>query len=139
MTANTTPIFAILGNMIPVHIAAANTASDGSGSLVTLLTAGSNGARVDGVQFKNAQTTAAASSAMVVRVFLSDAAGANFRLVAESAHATATRSTTVIGATTTITFSNPIVMKSGQILSVTQSVYAGAQDQNAALAFGGDF
>lgn len=139
MAANTSPIFTVLGNMIPVHIAAANTASDGSGTLVTLLTAGSNGARVDGVQFKNAQTTAAASSAMVVRVFLSDASGANYRLVAESAHAAATRSVSAIGATTTITFATPIIMKSGQIMSVTQSVYASAADQNSAVAFGGDF
>lgn len=139
MAANTSPIFTLTGNMIPVSIAAANTASDGSGSLVTLVTAGTNGTRVDGVTFRNGQATAAASSAMVVRVFLSDAAGANFKCIGEAALPAATRSTTVIGTTVTITFSQPIIMKSGQIMSVAQSVYAGAQDLNSVIAYGGDF
>lgn len=139
MAANISPIFTLTGNMIGATAAAANTASDGSGTLVTLVTAGVNGTRVDGVKVTNCQVTAAASSAMVVRVFLSNASNTNITLIAESALAAATRSTTAIGTTATITFSNPIIMLSGQKMYVAQSVYAGVQDMNAYIAFGGDY
>lgn len=139
MAANINPIFILTANSLPGRIAAANTASDGSGSLVTVVTAGANGTRVDGIRFRNSQVTAAASSAMVHKIFLSDASGANYKLIGEVATATATRSTTAIGATSIYTFDAPLIMKSGQILSVCQSVYAGVQDQFDAFAFAGDF
>ena len=53
MPANTTPIFILSGNIATATIAAANTAADGSGTLVTLLTAGADGSRVDSVRFRN--------------------------------------------------------------------------------------
>lgn len=139
MPANINPIFTLNGNFTIARIAAANTASDGSGALVTVVTAGSNGSRVDGIRFRNSQTTAAASSAMVHRVFLTDTAGANPRLIAEVATATATRSTTAVGATSIITFDQPVIMKSGQIMSVCQSVYASAADQFDAIPYAGDY
>lgn len=139
MPANTSPIFTIAGNFTPARIAAANTASDGSGTLVTLVTAGANGSRVDGVRFRNAQLTAAASSNMVHRIFLTDTGGLNPRLIAEVATAAATRSTSAIGATSIYTFDQPIIMKSGQIMSVCQSVYASAADQTDACAFAGSY
>lgn len=139
MAANTNPIFIRQGNFTVGRIAAANTASDGSGTLVTIVTAQTDGTRVDGVRFINSQATAAASGAKVLRVFLSDTAGANFRLIGEVAMATATRSTTVIGATAIYTFDQPIIMKSGQIMSVCMSVYVGVQDQTDACAFAGDY
>lgn len=139
MAANTTPIFIKQGNFTPARIAASNTASDGSGALVTLVTAATDGTRVEGVRFRNSQASAAASTAMMHRIFLSDTLGANFRLVGEVAVAAATRSNTVAGATSIFTFDYPIIMKSGQIMSVCQSAYAGAQDQFDACAFAGDF
>ena len=51
----------------------------------------------------------------------------------------ATRSTTAIGQTAIYTFDQPIIMKSGQIMSVIQSVYAGVQDQTDAIAYAGDY
>lgn len=139
MAANTTPIFVLTPNSIPQPSAAANTASDGSGTLVTLLTAGANGSRVDSVQFRNAQITPAASSAMRCVLFLTDASGLNPQPIGEVLLPATTRSNTVIGATNTITFSPALIMQSGQILKFVQSVYAGAQDRIAAIAFGGDF
>lgn len=139
MAVNISPIFIRQGNSIPARIAAANTASDGSGTLVTLITAGTDGTRVDGVRFRNSQATAAASSAMVHRVFLSDTSGANPRLIGEVATAAATRSTIAVGATSIITFDQPIIMRSGQVMSVCQSVYAGVQDQFDAIEFAGDY
>lgn len=139
MAANTTPIFTLKGNFSPARLAAANTASDGSGTLVTIVTSGVDGTRVDGVRFRNSQITAAASSAMVHRIFLTDTAGANPRLIGEVATATATRSTSAIGATSIYTFDQPVIMKSGQIMSVCQSVYASAADQFDAIAYAGDY
>lgn len=139
MAANTTPIFVKQGNFTPARIAAANTAADGSGTLVTLVTAVIDGTRVDGVRFINSQATAAASGAKVLRIFLTDTGGANPRLIGEVTMAAATRSNTVIGATSIYTFDQAIVMKSGQLMSVCMSVYAGAQDQTDAIAYAGDY
>ena len=139
MASNTQPIFIKQGNTLSARIAAANTASDGSGTLVTMVTAAVDGTRVDGVRFRNSQATAAASSAMVHRIFLSDTTGANFRLIGEVVTATATRSTTVIGATSIYTFDQPVIMLSGQVMSVAQSVYAGVQDQFDAMPYAGDY
>ena len=139
MAANTTPIFIKQGNFTVGRIAAANTASDGSGALVTIVTAPVDGTRVDGVRFINSQATAAASGAKVLRIFLSDTGGANYKLIGEVAMAAATRSTTAIGATAIYTFDQPIIMKSGQLMSVCMSVYAGVQDLTDALAYAGDY
>lgn len=139
MPANTSPIFTVSGNFTPARIAAANTASDGSGTLVTLVTAGANGSRVDGVRFRNAQLTNAASSNMVHRIFITNTLGANPRLIAEIATPAATRSATAIGATSIYTFDQPIIMQSGQLMSVCQSVYASAADQVDACAFAGNY
>ena len=139
MPANTIPIMILSGNFLPGRIAAANTASDGSGTLVTIVTAGANGSRVDGVRFISSQLTAAAAAAKVFRIFLSDASGLNPRLIGEVAMVTATRSTTAIGATAIYTFDQAIIMRSGQIMSVCQSVYATAADQTDACAFAGDY
>ena len=139
MAANTIPIFIDSGNFTPGRIAAANTASDGSGALVTVVTAGVDGTRVDGVRFRNSQASAATSSAMVMRIFLSDTGGANYRLIGEVATAAATRTASVVGATSIFTFDQPIIMQSGQIMAVCQSVYAGVQDQFDAVAYAGDY
>ena len=139
MPANTTPIFILAGNFTPGRIAAANTASDGSGALVTIVTAGSNGTRVDGVRFINSQVTAAAAAAKVWRIFLSDTGGANPRIIGEVIAAAVTRSATVAGQTATYTFDQPVIMKSGQIMTVVQSVYGSAADQTDACAFAGDY
>lgn len=139
MPANTNPIFVLSGNFTPARIAAANTASDGSGALVTLVTSGVDGCRVDGVRWRNSQVSPAASSAMVGRIFLSNTSGASFRLIGEVAIPAATRSATAIGSTAVFTFDQPIVMQSGQIIAVCQSVYAGVQDQNDVIAYAGNY
>jgi len=139
MAVNINPIFVIQGNILPARISAANTASDGSGTLATVVTAATNGTRVDGIRFINSQVTAAASSAKVFRIFLSNASGANPRLIGELVGAAATRSTTAIGSTSVWTPDQPILMKSGQIMYVTQSVYAGTQDEVDACPYAADY
>lgn len=139
MAANQSPIFVLTPNSIPTFMASANTSSSGSGLLVPLVTAGADGTRVDAITFRNAQITPAASSAMRCSAFLSDTSGANPQIVGEVLLAATTRSNTVLGANNTITFSPPLIMRSGQTLSITQSVYAGAQDRVAAIAYAGNF
>lgn len=139
MAANISPIFVLTPKLNTATVAAANTARDGSGSLVTLFSAGSNGSRLDFVTFNSAQATAAASSAMVGRVFVTDTAGANPRLLAEVALPTITASNTAIGQTQTIAFNNGLILASGQIVSCTISVFAGVQDQYQVIARGGDY
>ena len=139
MAANTSPIFIATPNLTPARITGATVTNDGSvtTNIVTLVTAGVEGTRVDGVRFRNSQTTSAASSAMTHEIWL--VTGADYRLIGEVATATATRSTTAIGATSIFTFDQPLIMSSGQLLRVGQSVYAGAQDQFDAIAFAGNY
>jgi len=139
MAANTQPIFTLTPNAATATIVAANTARDGSGTLVTLFTAGTNGSRLDFVVFTSSQTTAGASSARVQRIFLTDNTGANPRLIAEVVLPAVTASATAIGATATVTFTNGLVIASGQIVKVTQSVYASAADNTDCLARGGNY
>jgi len=155
MAANTDPIFSLTPNLPTATIAAANTARDGSGTLVTLFTAGANGSRLDAIKFISAQATAATSSNMVVRVFITDTAGANPRLFIEGAMTGLTASSTVIGSVVIFDFINGVtqanavlltngiygglILASGQLIKVTQSVYAGVQDQNHVTAKGGNF
>jgi thiamine pyrophosphokinase len=139
MPANTSPIFTLTPKAATANIAAANTARDGSGSLVTLFTAGSNGSRVDFITFTSSQVTAAASAARVQRVFLTDESGLNPRLISEVAMSAVTASNTAIGATATITFTNGLIINTGQIIRVSQSVYGTAADATDVILRGGNF
>lgn len=121
------------------RVAAANTARDGSGSLVTSFTAGASGSRLDFITFISATAAVGTPSAKVCRVFLTDTSGANPRLVQEVALAATASSNTAIGATATITFTNGLVIASGQLVQTTISVYAGVADQTDVIARGGDF
>ena len=121
------------------RLSVSNTSRDGSGTLTTSFTAGASGSRLDFITFISATAAVGASSAKVARVFLTDTAGANPRLIQEVALAAVTSSNTAIGATATITFTNGLVIASGQLVQTTISVYAGTQDQTDVIARGGDF
>jgi hypothetical protein len=139
MPANTDPVFTLTPNIGHARLAAANTASDGSGTTPTLFTAGANGSLVERIRYANSQATAAASSAMVVRVFCTDNGGINPRLVAEFVVSGATRSTTVAGASGVYEFPAGLKIPTGSLLLIIQSVYAGAQDQMDYTCEGGDY
>ena len=133
----TSPVFASAFKVARVrNNAAANTASDGSGTVAIFqddtgaadYSAPSAGARVDRITIINSQATAAASSAMVIRVFYTNSSGANWVLLREVALAAATRSVSVVGVTTQIVFAGGFVLASGEKIGVVQSVYAGVQD-----------
>lgn len=120
------------------RLTAANTARDGSGTLVNILTGSTNGTRIDRITFISAQATAAANSAMVLRVFISDTTGSNFRLFGEQNVGAITASNTAVGARAQLVFMGGLFLENGQVLAVTKSIHAGAQDQFDVIVEGGD-
>jgi hypothetical protein len=139
MAANFSPIFVLTPKCTTATIAAANIARDGSGALVNLFTGGTDGSRVDYITFTSAQSGATTSSLMVGRVFLTDTSGNNPRLLQEILIPSLAASNTVIGATSTITFIGGLIIGAGQVIRVSQSVFAGPQDQMHVVARGGDY
>jgi hypothetical protein len=126
---NTAPVYAYDGEPVTFVISAANTARDGSGILVTVYTVPTKGARMTDITFNSAQASPALNSAMVVRLFVTDTAGANPRLIRESVLPAVTPSSTAIGATIFMGFNDGLLLAGGQVIKVCQSVYAGVQDK----------
>ena len=139
MPANTSPIFTLVPNVGFARLAAANTARDGSGTLATVFTATTDGSLLNKITFTSAQAAAAASSLRVMRIFITDTSGANPRLRGEILLPAVTASNTAIGATATFTFVDGLILRSGQLVQVSQSVYAGVQDQTDCIAEGGNY
>ena len=114
-----------------VTISTANTNRDGTGTLGTVITAGSNGTRIDRVRVQATATTTAG----MVRLFLYD--GSNFYALEEVSIAAATVSATVAGATGSVTFGDtrPLMLPSGW------SIRAGTHNAEAftVTAYGADF
>lgn len=94
MVANTSPVFVnrpLLGLGL---VSAGNVNRDGTGTLVTLLTAGPDGARVDRVT----ATAIGVTTAGMLRLFVADDAGTpNIRLVKELPVTAVTPSASVAG------------------------------------------
>ena len=140
MPANTSPIFVLTPNTPTAVLSGATTRDHITGNTYTFLfSGGTNGSRLDSITFTNAFSGVTASSAMVQRAYLTDAAGLNSRLIAEVATATVTPSVSVVGAQSIMNFTNGLLVQSGQQIRVGQSVYAGGQDQFHVLAKGGDY
>jgi hypothetical protein len=138
MPVNTTPIFVLTGNLQPSRIAAANTDNSGGGTLVTLVTAGSNGSRVDGIRFNNSGATTTASTATRINMFVVN--GATIRLVGQVLFPAGTlKSATNLGATAIYTFDQPLILQSGEVLSVTSTNWASSADNIDCCAFAGDY
>jgi hypothetical protein len=68
MAANKEPIFPAAPNISWGTISAANTAKDGSGTVVTVFTAGLNGSRVDAIKIR----PLGANVATVLRIFVNN-------------------------------------------------------------------
>ena len=139
MAVTTSPIFVQTANAVPTTITAGNASRDGSGALVTLITAGTNGTRVDSITFINNAAAVGASALKIVRVFLTDAAGANPQLISEASMTAVTSSATGVGATVTISYSGGLFIKSGQIIKVAQSLCATSADNSAVWFIAADY
>jgi hypothetical protein len=68
MAANVQPIFPAVPNINWGTVSSANTAKDGSGTVVTVFTAGVNGARVDAIKVRPLGTNVAT----VLRIFVNN-------------------------------------------------------------------
>lgn len=94
MPANTTPIFPLTPKCSWGTIATANTAKDGTGTVVTVFTAGANGARIDQIKVR----ALGSNVATVMRFFINNGSAnstpANNSLVHEKTLAATTLSET---------------------------------------------
>lgn len=137
MAANTSPIFGLTPVVSWGTVSTANTAKDGTGTVVTIFTAGADGARVDKIRYKAMGTNVAT----VLRIFVNNG----------SANSTATNNTMIreatIAATTLsevaelvngeIDFPEGLILPNGYKLNITigTSISAGLH----VSAYGGSF
>lgn len=108
----TDPVFASTPRTEVAQASAANTNRDGTGTIVTLAAAGSNGTKVSLIRIVATGTTTAG----VVRIYLYD--GANVRLLEEILVTAATPSTTVKVFTAEY-YPTGLVLESGQEIRVS--------------------
>ena len=83
MAANTSPIFTLTPQVSWGTIATANTAKDGTGTVVTVFTANTNGSFVESIVFRAAGTNVATVARVFINNGSSNATPANNTLVAE--------------------------------------------------------
>ena len=128
------PIFSVATNALATaNVAAANTARDGTGTIVTLVTAVAAGTIVRAVQFKATTTTAAGCLVL----FVSSDSGTTWRAIDEVTVAAITPSTTVPSWSLTWRPADPlglVLPASTWRLGFTSTI---AQSINA-IAMGGD-
>lgn len=136
MAANTSPIFVATPKSSFVSTGVnANTALDGTGTVATAFTAGSNGSRIETVQLEHLGTNVAT----VVRFFLNNGStnstATNNSLIYEVTMAANTLSQTA--ASVPVTFSPNWVLPSGYKINVTigTAIAAGVQ----VTCSGGDY
>jgi len=145
MAANLNPIFVLQANKgagTGIRLTTANATRDLSNTTngALLFTAGTNGSRIESIDFvHSAASQAQPSVAAVGRIFLCDSAiGGNPRLIKEIALPAVTPSAISVGATYTITFTTPLFLASGQYLwaAVSTTQTAGGYD---VTVYGGDY
>jgi len=137
MPANTSPIYVLTPNTdwTPTTLTTANTAMDGTGTVVTCFTAGSNGAFVNRLSIRALGTNVAT----VMRVFLNNGSAnsdaANNILIADITLPATTASNSA--QIPPIDFPLNVGIKAGHKLNLTigTSVAAGYE----AVAYGGDY
>lgn len=141
MAANTDPIFPVIPGTPPgVIVNAANTARDGSGSnFFTCYTCGANGGVLRKIRFTNSSATVGVGVLKVLRIWVTDASGANPLMVGEPVIVAATSSNTVAGQTILWIADDPIPLKSGQLVKITASLAATSADYTFAYPIVGDY
>lgn len=91
MAAGTTPIFVLTPKHPTVRISTANTGRDGTGTVGTVFTAGSNGSYFKGIRVQSEGTVTAG----VVRIYIQAAGAGNNELIKELMITATTPSTSV--------------------------------------------
>jgi len=107
LSANVAPRFIDPGKTWVGQVTTANANLDGTGSVITIASAGTNGSLITQILFKAVVTTTAG----MLRIFLHD--GSNYRLHAEVDQTAATPSATVKAFTATWVPAEPLVLPSG--------------------------
>ena len=79
MAANTAPVYTLTPFATPINVSAANTNRDGTGTIATIYTPGTNGGRLDWLNLQATVTTTAG----VFRVWVRAAAAGTWFLIAE--------------------------------------------------------
>lgn len=133
MAANTSPLFTLTPVVAVATISAANTARDGTGTIVQVVAGGTNGTRIERVVVEATVTTAAG----IVALYIDPNTG-TYHLWQEIAVTAATVSTTVLG------FSTEFVRTDGlPLITLPASYKIGASTQIAnnfrIIAIGGDY
>ena len=136
MAANTTPIFPLTPQVSWGTITDANTAKDGTGTVVTVFTAGANGARVDEIKIKPLGTNVATVMRFFINNGQSNEIAANNSLYLEQTLAEATESAVEALAEYAIEPDN-LVLPAGYKLNVTLGTEVAAGYQVTVL--GGDY
>ena len=123
MPANFQPIFALTPETAFATVTGATTDRTGAtmGDTITLLTAAINGTKITQIGAKVAGTNAA----VLVLIFISDTAGANFKLFDEIALAAITPSTTTTSQRAVTAYSD-LQLKAGQVVKVGITVATAA-------------
>lgn len=133
---NQNPVLPYQPDVFVSTLAAANTARDGSGSISTLVTGSANGTQVKLIRISSAQATAAANSAMVIRLWISKDTGATWSLMDEAVFSAVTASNTAKGQQLDFTYNFPVrIFGVTQLIGWSKSVHAGVADQLQAVAF----
>lgn len=132
MAANTKPVFALSPETVRANITGTTTDKSGAttANIVDLVTASTDGTKVTQIKYKHVGN----STAGIFLVWVTDTAGANPRLLAESTYAAITSSATVATAEGTLIF-NDLQLKSGQKIQVgattaTTNIHVTAQIGN---------
>jgi hypothetical protein len=139
MSANINPIFTLTPNCGAVSIEALNSARDGSGTLVTVITAGANGGIIYGLYMASAQATLAAFATKVVNIFKINAAGTSKKLVGSVLMTGATPSTILISVEYSKLWINGLALKAGESIAVCQTVYNTVADKTDVYADAWDY
>lgn len=135
MPANTAPIFTLVPNIGFGDVATANTAKDGTGTVVLVFTAGANGSYLQKARIKAKGTNVATS----LRFFLNNGStpttAANNTLIGEMTIAATTLSETAALAENEYIFDIPLPAGYRIYVTIGTTVAAGLTVQ----AYGGDY
>lgn len=148
MPANTTPIYTLTPITPSVQLTAANTRSDGNGTIGTdifrLMTAGSNGSFLSSIRFMPWATVAGtATTGTVIRVYLSSqtsgaTTSANTFLIGEYSAAAQTADSATVGVYPIDAQINR-ALSAGEAVLISIHAAPAANTGWAATGFGGDY
>jgi|SRR5262245_3566862 len=138
---STSPTFAatpVIG-MALINQAATDATRDGSGTLTTVVTGGTNGTRIDRVDVIHAGPISTAPTAGIVRLYIDN--GSAVRLFREIPIAANTNTPTVAGVLATVYFPQGLVLPATYILKAQSHFGTTASANNLfnVIAYGGDF